>query len=786
MKKKLTYLSLILILFFVNLKSETIKSSPNQIFPGTQVSFSLQGTAGADSGFTYKWNFGDGGPPVAGAKQTETHTYLEPGNYTITCEKHNISANNHPTTITANVVVTERRVVSPKGSTFVVGNPILFETNHFLKNTLKWDFGDGTIDNGQMNREHIFTNPGNYTVKVKDDGGRSSSVILCNITIAPDRRKIQIQPKSANVGQKVMIKLLNSTSNSVTWKIGSDNPVNNSNGEIQYVFKDPGKINIIAEVKDQTPIKTTVMISDRRSISVKNRYIFNGSNVRFVTKNFNSPSLKWDFGDGTIRSGANNLIYKYMRSGNFTIKVFDFNGKSKIPVKLTINVKNDNREIIIRKKTIIAGSVTELEARNFFDNRVKWNFGDGTSRMAQIKTTHSYKRPGIYRLFAVDFDGHGDRKIKLTVTVLKDNRVFDVDKNAIAGVPVLMHTENLGNGRYEIKLPNGRVLKGGNPNMLVFNTPGQKTITIYDKSGQYPPMTKTLNVYPDNRSITVGTNTLIPGESFKIVANNFKGAGIKWNFGDGTPAKILSKSISYKFSKSGTYKISAVDNSGKDAKHFTKTVRVKDQIDGFKIEAIKLAFSNGKYFRVVPVKSFSPEYQLRIKANGRGIITGKWLFDGKVFGLFSKSILGRSLITLKGKELPKLPVFEAGIHSLCFEFTNFRFGNKIPMLRYFVTNSGTIKIVSPRINTKLKRTDSVMLKWDIKKPTGKFKIAISQIPFQLINKKKIKWINIEENGFYKLDVLNFKSGQWIYWQVRMIDATGTLASSSEVAFFKVF
>ncbi len=786
MKKNIIFLFLILSLLFLNLNGDTINSNPRQVFPGTQVNFVLQVSPDAANNFVYKWNFGDGTPPVSGQQLTVIHTYAEPGNYSITCEKRSSSANSQPTILTANITVVERRTVSPKGKIFTVNNPVLFETNHFLSDTLKWDFGDGTVNDGQKSREHIFKNPGNYTIKVKDNGGRSPSVISCNIIIAPDRREIQVQPRSANVGQKVVIKLINSTSNSVTWKIGNDNPVNSSNGEIQYVFKDPGEFNIVADVQGQTPIKATVMISDRRSISVENRYIFNGSNVRFVTKNFNSPSLKWDFGDGMIISGGGRLNHKYMRQGTYTIKVFDFNGKSNIPVKLRINVKNDKRKILIHKKTVIAGSETELEAINFFDNRIKWDFGDGTSRMGKRITTHTYKREGMYRLFAVDFDGHGDRKIKLTINVIKDNRVFDVVNNPIAGVPVSIRTENLGNGRYEIKFPNGKVLKVQSTNKLVFNTPGQKTITIYDKSGKFPPMTKTLIVYPDNRSLTVGTDTVIPGESLKIVANNFNGGGIKWDFGDGTPPKVLSKSISYKYSKSGIYKITAIDSSGKGIKHFTKIVRVKDQISGFKIEAIELVFSNGKYFRVVPMKSFSPEYQLRIKAKGRGIITGKWLFDGKVLGLFSKALLGRSLITLKGKELPKLPVSESGIHSLGFEFTNFKFGNKIPMLRYFVTNSGTIKIVSPRIHTKLKRTDSVLLKWDIRKPAGKFKIAVSQIPFQLLKEKSIKWIEVKRNSFYKLKMSNFRSGQWIYWQVRMIDATGTPASSSEVAFFKVF
>ncbi|MEN8222705.1 MAG: PKD domain-containing protein [Acidobacteriota bacterium] len=940
MKKNLVFLPLILLLVLTPLNSENINSSPNQVFPGTQVTFGIQG-ANNQAQFNYTWNFGDGSPPVSRNQSSVNHVYKEPGSYDVSCDRTNPNGQGQPHTMTYNLTVSERRTVSPSGSSFMAGNPVMFNTNHFVENTLNWDFDDGTKNNGQKNREHTYANPGNYTIKVKDYGGNSSSVITCTITIAPDnrsinyqpsspmagrevtfqavnfsgnlkwdfgdgtiqnggqskkhtfssqgnfkvkvtdlaigpnscieetvnvapdnrsinmnpqnpslyeevtfnavnfssgsiewdfdrnnkktggqmekhifsnmgnfnikareagtsspyvtmmvsvnqdKRKIQIQPPSALIGKQVMIRLQNSTANMVTWKIGNNNPMNNSPLEIQHKFKDPGRVEIKAEIQGQTPLREFISINDNRELKAEKKYIFEKTEFKIKGRNLNSPSVKWDMGDGTVRTGGHQMSYTYMRPGNFTVRVFDFDGTSKTPVQLRINILRDNREVVSRKRTIIADTDAEFEARNFADNRVRWIMGDGADRRGSKRIEHKYKRPGTYRITAIDFDGKASRKIELSVNVVRDSRNFEFGKTIIAGVPFSMQMKNSQGGNFEWRLSDGRTISGQNPGEITFNSPGVKQIVITDKTGLYPPVTKSINVQSDTRSLVLGDETILKGEELKIFAKNFKGAAVKWNVGDGSPPKILSKSITQIYNKTGTYKITVTDYEGKGKKLFTKTVKVKEQMDDFRINAIELSFSNGKYYRIVPVKSFSPGYLVKLKINGKGIITGKWLFDGKVFGLFTKLLAGRSLITMKASELPKLPVLETGIHSLSFEFTNFNFEGKVPTLRYFVTNSGAIKTTTPLTGSKLTRTDVVKLKWRKKRRGDRFEIAVSETPFQLLSEKNIKWVETGEDTYFDLDTAKYNSGQWIYWQVRMVDATGTVSTVSEISFFKI-
>lgn len=941
MKKTTFFLPLILIIFFTSLNGDNINVTPGQIYPGTQVSIGIQGGGQPNAQHNYDWNFGDGSSSVSGTQRSVTHVYKEPGNYEVTCEKTSPGGGD-PRTMTANVTVTERRTVGAVGSNFMAGNQVAFETNHFVENNINWDFGDGTTNNGQKNREHTYANPGNYTIRVKDYGGSSSSVITCTITVTPDnrsinyqpsspmagqvvgfnavnfssanlkwdfgdgtiqnggaskehtyssqgnfkvrvtdlaigvnsyieetvniapdnrsinmnpqnpslyeevtfnavnftsgsiewdfdrgdkktgspmekhtfsnmgsfnikakeagspspyvkmmvsvnqdRRKVQIQPPSALVGQQVMIKLQNSSANTVKWKIGNENPMNNSPKDIQHKFKDPGRVEIIAEIQGQTPVREFININDNRSLKAESKHIFEKIEVKFTTRNFNSQSLKWDTGDGTIRNGGSQFTHKYMMPGNFMVKVFDFDGQSKIPVQLRINVARDNRVIISRNRTIIANTDVELEARGFADNRIRWNLGDGTDKRGAKRITHNYKRPGMYKISALDFDGRGSRRIELNVNVLKDTRRLEIGNNIIAGVPVSMQMKNSQGGNYEWKFPAGKTSSGQNPGEIVFSTPGMKEIIITDRSGLYPQLKKTINVQPDIRSLALGSETIIKGEELKIAAKNFKGMMVKWNFGDGSPPKILSKNITYKYDTIGNYNITVLDYSGKGKKKFMKTVKVKEQADDFRINAIELTFSNGKYYRVIPMKSFSPGYILKLNINAKGIITGNWLFDGNVFGMFTKFLAGRSLITMKGRELPKLPILEPGVHSLSFEFSNYDFNGKIPTLRYFVTNSGAIKTISPLIGAKLNRRGMIKLKWKRKRRGDKFEISVSPIPFQLLSEKNIMWEKTGENNFLEFDTTSYDPGQWIYWQVRMVDATGTVSTVSEISFFKL-
>ncbi len=914
---------------------DKIEFNPGQIYVGDSVNFTVN-PPDSSSPFTYKWNFGDGTPRVT--QPNPSHAFKEPGNYTVQCEKKHES---NVTNITKNITVQDRREVKAKGANYKAGTPVEFEAKHFVENNIRWDFGDGPAQTGPKNSSHTFTSAGNYTVKVKDYGGNTSTEITCtvnvgaddrevtfspanpiagqeisfeakhfsssnlkwefgdsssngganikhtynnqgnytvkvidlsignssfvekNINISPDnrnisfapqnpglyeevtftaqnfssssikwdfdkgekkdsggtvekktfkslgqyqikakeagtempfkkivlnisqdKRKISISPPSGNVGAQVTIKLENSNAASVNWVIGNERK-NNSPKQIQYQFKDPGSYSVKAEINDQSPLQKNININDNRKVIIKNRIAFAGSEINIESQNFNAQSVKWDFGDGQVKNGGKQEKHIFNRSGNFTIKVFDFNGESKKAVEARLNVRPDTRRISANYDILYSKADIEFSAANFGDSRIKWNFGDGTVRVGGRTMSHSFRSPGNFRVIAVDFGGSDSKKIEKSFRVENDRRALGAPSEILTGVPVDITLKNAMGGNFTWKFSDGKMASGNRLMSAKFDSPGERTVTIIDKSGKYPPFSKKLRIVPDTRSLKLGRDAALPGEKVKVSALNFKGVSVKWDFGDGTPPVVSSKIISHKFAKVGTYKVTVIDMKGEGKKLFQKNVKISEILPGFDVTTIELVFTNGKYYRVIPKSSTPPRYKARFKVKGRGLLHGKWLLDGDVFGQFNVLLFDNEVARLKSVDLPRLPVVDTGIHKLTFEFTNFKFGKTYPFLKYFVSTGAAIKIVSPFNGSKVYLRDKTVLKWKIKNTKQKFEIAISNIPFRFLEEKQINWVEVGNKFKYQPDLSGFKNDEWVYWMVRVLDSSGAMVNSSETASFKI-
>lgn len=151
-------------------QSDSVNGGPGNIYQFTNTSVPL---TGADSSF---WDFGDG-TPVVMAIQGTTHTYANPGVYTvcllvkkaipgsinILCERQVCKA----IVVTAPSDVCDQLQVDFTLRADSANNrKILFinQTNPLTANVfVNWNFGDGTTSLA-YNPEHIYSQPGTYTV----------------------------------------------------------------------------------------------------------------------------------------------------------------------------------------------------------------------------------------------------------------------------------------------------------------------------------------------------------------------------------------------------------------------------------------------------------------------------------------------------------------------------------------------------------------------------------------------------------------------------------------------
>ena len=398
---------------------------------------------------------------------------------------------------------------------------------------------------------------------------------------------------------------------------------------------------------------------------------------------------------------------------------------------------------------------------------------------------HTYKRIGTFTIKAIDMGGKDTKAITKQVNVVNDNRRIQLPAEIIAGEPVDLQLKDAQTSNFIWEFKNGEKRHGNFVKSKNFKFPGFQTIKIVDKSGKYPDLIKKIDVKPDKRKLKSSIDYSLPNEIINFKALNFNGPGIKWVFGDGTIKENGNINEKHEYKSCGKYKVKAIDFNGRSAKIFSKDIYVSELLPDFQVNSIEIAFNNGKYYRVTSRKNMPPGYSVKIKAKGRGIVKGQWLLDGMTVGLFEVLLKENQIKIIKGRNVPKLPVIDLGIHNFTFNFTNYSFNGKIPKLKYFVAESGMLQIKNPLPGVKISGQKIIKLKWLPLKRKVSYEIAISEVPFQFLKDEQIKWINLEQKREFNLDSSKYKKNIWIYWMVRAINKNGKVVTTSEPSSFKI-
>ena len=270
-----------------------------------------------------------------------------------------------------------------------------------------------------------------------------------------------------------------------------------------------------------------------------------------------------------------------------------------------------------------------------------------------------------------------------------------------------------------------------------------------------------------------------------FTAQNFKGPGIRWEFGDGAVKENGQATETHTYAALGRFQAKAVDFGGRSSKVFSADVVVADMTPGFEISALEFAFDNGKYYRVIGRNSAAPGCQLRVKAKGRGVLTGQFVLDNMASVSSSWSSRRTRRPSCPKPRCPSLPVIDPGLHELTLRFSNYESNQRIPIIKYFVTNAGVIQIAVPAIDARVPAREKVSLRWTIERKKPLFEIAISAVPFQFLDDKRIVWLPLGADPVYLFDPAPIKPGAWIYWQVRLLNESRQVQTTSEIASFKL-
>ena len=730
------------------------------------------------------WHFGDG--TVESGPRLHRHAYQNPGDFTVKAFDNNGES---PTFSQCPVhVEPDIRQLTAAPPAPRANQAVAFSAQNFPGPGLRWDFGDGTVENGGASMNHAFRLPGSFQVRVWESSATPDSAVRLAVQVAPDNRQLQAVPALPRARSAVQLTAGNFAGGELHWSYG-DGRSENGGPVMTHVYAAAGNFEVQVREAGQgqeSAVKLTLAVQpDVRQLTIAGPPdIFAGTEVLFEGRNFAGTSLEWDFGDGTVQRAGMRQPHRYQRPGNFTVRVVE-SSSGNLPLEKKVQVLNDNRSLVLKTGVIFAGSEFEIEAQNFRAGQVSWDFGDGPLQTGARLMKHRYARRGQFRVRAVDFAGRDGKFIETFIQVEDDPRILRLPGEIIAGEEISLQLQNAGSGSFAWKFSDGDSRSGAEVRAKAFRTPGPCRITVVDTTGKFPPLEKTVQVLADNRSLKGSSAFILPKEAVTFTAANFKGPGVRWDFGDGTVKENGRPVESHVFPALGRFRVQAVDFNGRSSKPFTVEVVVAEMTPGFEVSALEFAFDNGKYYRVLARHSAPPGYHLRIKAKGRGVLSGQFMLDNMSLGLFQVVIQENQTASLPKNQLPALPMIDLGLHELTLKFTRFSVNRRIPVIKYFVTAAGVIEIVSPAIDARVPARDAIDLRWTIPRKDPLFEIAVSAAPFEFIDDRRIEWLPVQGDASHRFDPAPFKPGDWIYWQVRLLGANRQVLTTSEIASFRL-
>jgi hypothetical protein len=475
----------------------------------------------------------------------------------------------------------------------------------------------------------------------------------------------------------------------------------------------------------------TVTVLENRSVSVTPASPYTGQTATLTAVNFQTPgNITWDMGDGTTYANrGSSITHKFSRTGSFLVRAFDWNGDTgTTPVSKTVNVTTPPRSISYSPSSPRVDQEVTIQALNFGSSSIDWNFGDGTPQATySAAVAHRYQTAGTF------------------------------------------------------------------------------TITAREHGTSLTPVTRSITILPENRSLLLSASEVRVNEPVTVKAVNFRGKQVLWDFGDNSTASVPKAiastaqpaafsgptTITHVYKLPGNYTITARDENGVSQKTFKASIRILGISDAVNLEVAEITLDNGKYYKVVAKNSKNIRAQLRMKLRGTGIVAGYWIVDGQPYQFFSETAYQGQIKLILTPEVPGLPVFDPGMHTVTVQLTR-PAGEAVvfPVLRYFVLPyENEIAVIAPKDGAVIKEDEVATFAWESVLGGSYYQIAFANSVFPLLrNDADLKWRDCPERFRFTPDAEAWgaiKRNEWTYWKVRAVDSGRAVVGESAVLEMKI-
>jgi PKD repeat protein len=510
---------------------------------------------------------------------------------------------------------------------------------------------------------------------------------------------------------------------------------------------------------------------------------------------------RWYWGDGQSLSGVPaNLDWHshvYRDPGIFTVHMSRYNF---VATPNCLGMENEYRTVTIFENRSITpsipqpkvGQVVTYTAVNFRTPQdITWDMGDGTLYAHQKNViSHSYARNGTFVIRA--YDWRGDTKtVPVSLTVVIARGIFYTPAMPRVDEPVDIQAQGFNSDLIDWIFGDGSPLVTYSPAVSHrYQNPGSFTITAKEHGLDVAPESKAITILPENRSLSLSAPEVRPDEPLTVTAINFRSRLILWDFGDRT---VVSGPpvMTHAFQRAGNYVITARDENGASEKKIQVTVKILGVSDQVNLEIAEITLDNGKYYKVIPRNSPSIRALLKMKLRGTGIVSGYWIVDDKPYQFFNETVYQGQIKTIITPEIPGLPVFNPGMHTITVQLTRPQ-GEAVvfPTLRYFVLPyENVIETLSPRDGAVVKEDQVAKFSWQRALGGSYYQISFTSSLFPLLRDDAgLKWLDCPNGLDFtpQAQVWNIiQRNQWTYWKVRALDSAGNIVAESSVQELKI-
>lgn len=561
---------------FTNLSSQTCNA------PAT-ISFVNKSTGTGT--LSYAWDFGDGS---TSGLTNPSHTFTNSGSYSISLIVNNETGCSDtllkPKLITVGSTTADFEIPE----LVCAGTPVvLINTSKPTPSGASWDFGDGTFSNS-LNAVKIFTDSGNYSVKMISNNGACKDSVTKSISVMP-KPVVQFASKdTVSCAAPFTVTFENKSSGSQNsarnriagqtyyWDFGDGS--NSSDQNPSHTYSKEGVYTVKLFVTNASGCTDSLVKKAYIKISPPTAFI-NGlpqNGCAPLTHKFTSTikSLEtiskyhWDFGDGNTSDSAT-PTHIFTAPGFYTITLTFTTAGGCVN---TVKVANG---IVVGKKPKATYTADPLETCAFKSIDFKdqsegspdhwvWFFGDGSSSVTQ-NPSHLYNDTGFFSVTLIAINNGCADTVTNKNQVLIHPPIARFTYNRTCSVPrqMLFTDQSVGADYWLWNFGDGATSTEQSPTHDYIN-PGVYTVslTVTNKaSGCSETRTISIRIIRETADFTVSNFETCRNADVTFNAINSNPANINlytWKLGDGNLIADSTGAITYQYKKASAYNVTLI------------------------------------------------------------------------------------------------------------------------------------------------------------------------------------------------------------------------------------